>query len=161
MIAPLLTICSDASYSKETNIAAWACVIRAQGQYEQHHSLIHTQVRGATHAEQIGIAEALKIANSHFDLRKYHLLIVCDNMTAPMKRRERRKNLDDVQMHNAFYDSKIAPHLLKADGFWIHHVRGHQKLGINDVDMRSLAYMQDQCDRQARRIVRHEKKKRR
>lgn len=156
---PTITICSDAGHKNyhHKGIGTWACYIRTPTKTIKQSGVIKQSVKGSTHAEQYGIANALFLANKAEDLSQYRLIIYCDNKFAlrtdwtvkvtPISKRYQKQYEQKV-----FFDTYIKPYLEKADSYEMRHVKGH----IEQEDWATGArnFMNDWCDTEAKRLMR-------
>lgn len=155
---PTITICSDAGHKNyhHKGIGTWACYIRTPTKTIKQSGVIKQSVKGSTHAEQYGIANALFLANKAEDLSQYRLIIYCDNKFAlrtdwTVKVTSISKRYQKQYEQKVFFDTYIKPYLDKAGSFEMRHVKGHAE----QEDWKSGArnFMNDWCDVEAKRLM--------
>jgi hypothetical protein len=162
------TLCSDASYSPKYKIATWAVYIRTPKQTIQTSGVfkdtIKTKVTNSFWAESMGLANGLFIADKATDLTKQKLIVYCDNIQAltelPINVTPASKHYSYRKLRNSFYKKHIKAILEKTLKHETRHVKGHLKK--EDWDKNSKRnFMNDWCDREAKRLLRNAVKARR
>lgn len=152
---PLVTICTDASYDPALEIGAWACYIRTGNRILKTGKIIESDVQNSTEAERVGVASALWLVNKIVDIKQYKIIIYCDNASAmkplrPSTKTGTKKQRTKQQL--AFYQKNIEPYLQRALTYDIRHVKGHMERSAKHL-MRKRHYMNDWCDKEARRLL--------
>lgn len=157
-MTPTITICSDAGHKNyfHKGIGTWACYIRTPTKTIKQSGVIKQSVKGSTHAEQYGIANALFLADKAEDLSQYRLIIYCDNkfalrddwkITHTPKSKYYAKQVEQKE----FFDTYIKPYLDKASSYEMRHVKGHQEQENWATGARN--FMNDWCDTEAKRLM--------
>ncbi len=158
---PIITVCTDASFSDSHKIGAWACYIETPDRVLQTGGLIKVDCNNSTDAERAGLAKALVLADDMVDLSKYRLEVFCDNVAA-LKRRSLRKTpasriYQEAAEYNAWFADNIECYFAKAGQCSARHVKAHLhrsrwpsgregRLGKHD--------MNQWCDHHARKLLR-------
>lgn len=156
-----VTITSDASFSAKYGISAWAAYIRTPDKKVQTGALIKEgEARHIFDAERMGIANALTILDKLVDLKDCRLIVYCDNKYAlkPSKLNVgvKSKYYEKKKRNYELYAEYIQPYLDKAGEYVLRHVPAHtERKDWSTTSARN--YMNDWCDKKARRLVYDEK----
>lgn len=157
-MTPTITICSDAGHKNyfHKGIGTWACYIRTPTKTIKQSGVIKQSVKGSTHAEQYGIANALFLADKAEDLSQFKVIVYCDNkfalrtdwkITHTPKSKYYAKQVEQKE----FYDTYIKPYVDKAGSIEMRHVKGHQEQENWATGARN--FMNDWCDTEAKRLM--------
>lgn len=157
---PTITICSDASYRKfnKKRYASWACYIRTPTTTIKTSGLIKEEVKGSTHAEMRGVANALYLADQVEDLSKFRVIVYCDNLKAlqrkvTVKHTPRSKYYAAEKEKKDWHDTYIRKYIDKCKEYETRHVKGHlPKSKWSSTSKRH--YMNDWCDQESKRVLR-------
>lgn len=154
---PTITVCSDASYSLEHKLGTWACYIRTPDRVIQTGGVIKQPCTSSTHAERLGLANALWLLGQSIDLSSYRLIVYCDNVAA-LKRRALRKTpasrvYQEAAEYNAWFAEHIERWLFQAKEYECRHVKGHLKRSKWKVGSQRN-YMNRWCDHYAKSLLR-------
>lgn len=157
---PTITICSDAGHKNyhKKGIATWACYIRTPTKTIKQSGIFKQSIKGSTHAEQYGIANALHIANKAEDLSKFRVIVYCDNLKALqtksfIKHTPKSSYYQREVEQQEFFDTYIKPYIDKCAEFETRHVKGHLAKGDwHNGSARN--FMNDWCDQEAKRLMR-------
>jgi len=154
---PTVTVCSDASFSNDNKLGAWACYIRLPDRVIKTGGIIKQPCTDSTNAERLGLANALWLADQNIDLSKYRLIVYCDNVAA-LRRRTLRKTpaskiYQDAFAYNAWFEANVEQYLFKAAEYTTRHVKGHLKRSHWSKDSHRN-YMNEWCDHHAKNLLR-------
>lgn len=152
---PTITICSDASWDADLKVGSWACYIRTGDKVVKTGAVAKQQVDNSTEAERIGIANALWLASKIVDLKKYKIVLYCDNLAAmkPVKSSNKtgtKKQKAKEQL--AFYEQHIHKYLQQALTYDVRHVKGHLERTARH-KMVARHHIQDWCDKKAYELL--------
>lgn len=154
---PTITVCSDASFSDEHKTGAWACYIRTPDNIVQTGGIIKEPCTDSTHAERLGLANALWLLEQNIDLSQYRLVVYCDNVAA-LRRRALRKTpasqiYQEAEAYNAWFEAHIERVLFKAAEYSTRHVKAHLKRSKWAQDT-ARHVMNRWCDHHAKKLLR-------
>ena len=156
---PTITICSDAGHKNyhKKGIGTWACYIRTPTKTIKQSGIIKQSVKGSTHAEQYGIANALFLADKAEDLSKFRVIVYCDNLFALRHRGKinhtpKSKYYAKEVEQKEFFDTYIKPYVDKCAEYETRHVKGH--LEQENWQSGARNFMNDWCDTEAKRLMR-------
>lgn len=156
---PTITICSDAGHKNyyKKGIATWACYIRTPTKTIKQSGVFKQSIKGSTHAEQYGIANALYLADQAEDLSQFRVIVYCDNLKALqtsnfIKHTPKSHYYAKEVEQQEFFDTYIKPYVDKCQEFVTRHVKGHQAQHNWATGARN--FMNDWCDTEAKRLMR-------
>ena len=154
---PTITICTDASFLHYEKTGAWACYIRTPDQTIRTSGILKGTVLNSTHAEKLGIANALFIANMNIDISSHKLIVYCDNKSAyslpGVNKTPQSKYYKKQKSNHTWYKDNIQIFLDKAIEYETRHVKGHLPQKAWDT-VTKKHYMNDWCDKEAKRLTR-------
>jgi ribonuclease HI len=152
---PVITICTDASFDNDLNVGSWACYIRSDGKLAKHGEVIKTDIQNSTEAERIGVANALWLASQMVDLKKYRIVLYCDNESAmkpPRSTNKTGKKKQRARQQQEFFNKHIHSYLQQALTYDVRHVKGHMDRTKRH-QMKARHHIQDWCDKKAYELL--------
>jgi ribonuclease HI len=152
---PVITICTDASFSPHYKVGAWGCYIRVGDKVAKTGAVIKKEVLNSTEAERIGVANALWIASKMIDLKKCRIVLYCDNESAmkpvrPSTKTGAKKQRAKEQLD--FYEKNIHKYLQQSLTYDVRHVKGHMDRSSRH-KMKARHHIQDWCDKKAKELL--------